>query len=314
MLYDHGADVVLNGHDHNYERFAPQDPNGTLDMSRGIREFIVGTGGKSNYPQGTPLATSEVRNSSSYGVLELTLHPAGYDWRFVPAEGDTFTDAGSAGCRNAPVAGHFAHPQVADALYLRLVPAFEPCVLPNAVHGEPLAVTSCQPPVQSSSRLTIGTPDANGQRANFSGSLVLRVLGEDPIDPANGDQADVEISTQLTDVRNAADLSDYGGELQGRLVFRVTDDLNSPAGDLPGTSTDLPFTFTIPCTATDGNPDAGSDCRTVTTLDTLTAGAVTESRKSNWELVDAAVLDGGADGLAATPDNSVFAEPGLFGP
>jgi len=97
-LYEAGADVVLSGHEHNYERFAPQDPNGKADPQRGIREFVVGTGGKSHYPIVAPIANSEVHNDESYGVLQLTLHPDSYEWQFVPVEGETFSDAGSAQC------------------------------------------------------------------------------------------------------------------------------------------------------------------------------------------------------------------------
>jgi hypothetical protein len=96
-LYEHGADVVLAGHDHDYERFAPQDPEGKLDRLRGIREFVVGTGGKSHYQFEADAANSRRRDSTSFGILELALRPKGYDWRFVPAVG-SFTDRGSARC------------------------------------------------------------------------------------------------------------------------------------------------------------------------------------------------------------------------
>jgi len=97
-LYAADADVVLNGHDHNYQRFAPQDPNGKADPQRGIREFVVGTGGRSHYPIREPIANSEVYNDETYGVLKLTRRPKSYEWRFIPVEGETFTDSGSAGC------------------------------------------------------------------------------------------------------------------------------------------------------------------------------------------------------------------------
>jgi acid phosphatase type 7 len=100
-LYDDGADLVLVGHDHNYERFAPQDPNGVLDLARGIRQLVVGTGGKSHAAQGTPIPNSEVRNADTYGVLELTLRESGYEWRFVPESGKTFTDSGTGSCNGA---------------------------------------------------------------------------------------------------------------------------------------------------------------------------------------------------------------------
>ena len=97
-LYNAGADLILNGHAHNYERFAPQDPNGAADPAKGIREFIIGTGGESHVSFGTIQPNSEVRNSNTFGVLELTLHPTSYDWQFVPQAGKTFTDSGSTVC------------------------------------------------------------------------------------------------------------------------------------------------------------------------------------------------------------------------
>ncbi len=81
-LYDAGADLILAGHDHFYERFAPMDPNGELDTSTGIRSFVVGTGGKSLEGGSIVQPNSEVRNAKTYGVLKLTLHPTSYDWEF----------------------------------------------------------------------------------------------------------------------------------------------------------------------------------------------------------------------------------------
>ena len=98
-LYEAGAEVVLSGHEHNYERFAPQDPEGRADHQRGIRQFVVGSGGaKSHYPIFDPLPNSEVHNDESYGVLKLTLSPKSYEWRFIPVEGEIFGDSGSAPC------------------------------------------------------------------------------------------------------------------------------------------------------------------------------------------------------------------------
>jgi hypothetical protein len=98
-LYDYGADVVLSGHDHDYERFAAQAPDGTADAARGIREFVVGTGGESHHPfTFSPLRNEQVRNDSTFGVLNLTLHPTSYDWKFRPIAGQTFTDSGSDSC------------------------------------------------------------------------------------------------------------------------------------------------------------------------------------------------------------------------
>ena len=98
ILYAAGVDVVLNGHDHNYQRFAPQDPYGRADPEDGIREFVVGTGGRSNYQISQPISNTEVYNDDTYGVLELTLHPKRYEWEFVPVDGETFSDSGVARC------------------------------------------------------------------------------------------------------------------------------------------------------------------------------------------------------------------------
>lgn len=98
ILYDNGADLILNGHDHIYERFAPQTPTGALDRQRGIRELIVGTGGASHSSITHNAANSEVTNATTFGVLKLTLHPTSYDWSFVPVPGGTFTDSGSTAC------------------------------------------------------------------------------------------------------------------------------------------------------------------------------------------------------------------------
>ena len=97
-LYEAGVDVVLSGHEHNYERLAPQDPYGKSDPERGIREFVVGTGGRSHYPILDPIANSEAHNDDTYGVLKLTLHPKSYEWRFLPAGDGEFTDSGGDRC------------------------------------------------------------------------------------------------------------------------------------------------------------------------------------------------------------------------
>ena len=100
-LYDYGADVLLVGHEHNYERFAPQDPSGQLQPDRGIRQFVVGTGGDPLSDFRFIQPNSEARNSETFGVIKLTLHPDSYDWEFIPISGQTFTDSGSAKCVTA---------------------------------------------------------------------------------------------------------------------------------------------------------------------------------------------------------------------
>jgi acid phosphatase type 7 len=97
-LYAAGADVVLNGHDHDYERFAPMSDAGRVDAERGIVEFVVGTGGRSHYPFNAILAASRVHDNTTYGVIDMTLSPGGWSSRFVPVSGMTFTDSTSGTC------------------------------------------------------------------------------------------------------------------------------------------------------------------------------------------------------------------------
>lgn len=99
-LYDAGAEVVLVGHDHVYERFAPQTSAGAADPVRGIRQFIVGMGGRSHYGFDRIQPNSEVRNANTYGVLRVELLDGAYRWEFVPVAGGTFRDSGSSECHD----------------------------------------------------------------------------------------------------------------------------------------------------------------------------------------------------------------------
>ena len=99
LLYDGGADIVLSGHDHSYERFAPQNPKGGADPARGIRQFVAGTGGKSAYAFKQPLPNSQVRYSGAFGSLHLTLNDGSYSWQFVQTGGvGTLNDSGTDSC------------------------------------------------------------------------------------------------------------------------------------------------------------------------------------------------------------------------
>lgn len=96
---DGGVDIVVNGHDHDYERFAPRDAAGRPDDEQGVRAFVVGTGGAELRPFAGAAELSQARNASTHGVLVLTLHDGGYDWHFIPIAGHSFTDRGSGNCR-----------------------------------------------------------------------------------------------------------------------------------------------------------------------------------------------------------------------
>ncbi len=104
ILYEHGASLIISGHDHIYERFAPQDPYGKAD-AHGVRQFIAGTGGARLYSIGKIKANSEARNTTAHGVLKLTLHDSHYEWEFVPVKGQHFHDSGMASCSGARQSG-----------------------------------------------------------------------------------------------------------------------------------------------------------------------------------------------------------------
>ena len=140
------------------------------------------------------------------------------------------------------------------------------------------------------------------------------MTGESPIDPENGDQADVELTASLTDVRNKADLTDYTGELRAVFGIRITDRNNGPAADIPATVTDSTFAFNMACSATGGSE--GGTCNATTTVDAVTgANLAREGKRAIWELSQIQVFDGGADGDADTAgDNTLFAVQGVFVP
>jgi hypothetical protein len=206
----------------------------------------------------------------------------------------------------------YARPKGATPVNIRLVPAVEECTSPSANHGAPLAVPSCSPPAAASDYLTVGAPDTNGKPPNFTGEILLEEVGESPIDLENGDQADVEVRAALTDVRKRADLGDYTGDLQALFPLRITDRYNGADNDEPGTAMDVPITVTIPCSATTG--PGGAACSVTTSVDAVTGGLVREARRAVWALGRVKVFDGGADGDADTPDNTLFAVQGTFAP
>ena len=97
-LQEAGAEIVICGHDHEYERFAPQDANGVANPTNGIREFVVGTGGAGLYTITATIPNSEAHNTNTFGVLKLTLGSGTYSWQFIPIAGQTYTDFGSGTC------------------------------------------------------------------------------------------------------------------------------------------------------------------------------------------------------------------------
>jgi hypothetical protein len=222
----------------------------------------------------------------------------------------------------------YARPKGATPVRVSLVPAYNQCTAPNRTHGAPLAYGSCNPPAQSSSTLTVGSPDANGQPAKSIASLRLDVVAGNPATTA--DEADVAVAFHATDVRcattNAAcpggSLSDYVGKLLATAPLRITDKLNGASGTDDGTVVDTSLKLPVTCVAT-GDATIGGDCALNTTLDALIPGIVPEGARSVWQLGQVTVKDAGPNGTgydAGCPsacgdgDEQTFMRQGIFVP
>jgi hypothetical protein len=215
-------------------------------------------------------------------------------------------------------------PKGASPLRASLVPAYNQCAAPNRTHGPPLAFPSCNPPVQSSTAITVGSPDANGAAANSVGSIRLSVVAGAPGLP---EDSDVNITANITDVRckagtaacgsaNAADGADYTGEVQGNATIRITDHFNAVApggGTDAATVIDIPFPVNAACTAT-GSTTIGSTCAVVTTANAVVPGAVKDTKRANIEVGQIQITDGGPDGVVGTSPNTLFEVQGIFIP
>jgi hypothetical protein len=216
-------------------------------------------------------------------------------------------------------------PKGATPFYASVVPAFVACGTPNRTHAPPLAFPSCNPPVQTSPNLTIGSPDANGAAANSTSFIKLKVVGI----PGGVDDTDVQITSTGTDIRckagvatcgaaNAADGPDYTGEVQGTAQIQITDHNNAPtaAGPFTDTATEIkiPFPVTGTCVATAADTTIGGTCSVNTTADTVVPGSVPEGKRGVVEIGQLQINDGGIDGTVATADNSVFGVQGIFIP
>jgi WD40 repeat protein len=221
-------------------------------------------------------------------------------------------------------------PKAATPLHVSLVPAYRVCQAPNRVHATPLAYNSCNPPTIASSTLTVGTPDANGNAANFTGSARYRVITGNPGTPL--DEADVAFDVSLTDIRCAitspACPDGPGSDYAGPLVLtsppiQITDNDSKPqTGDGSGTGqlATLPTPFN--CTAT-ASTTIGASCSLSTTVEALLPNAVKEGHRALWETGPMHVRDAGPNGTgfgAGCPpacgdgDETLFLRQGIFIP
>jgi hypothetical protein len=212
---------------------------------------------------------------------------------------------------DVPEQPSFVRPKAASPFRVPLVPAYAACSSPNRTHGPPLAFGSCSPPQQTSSRLTVGTPDANGSAANSVGFARFDVMPGDP--GTTADEADVTLTVSITDVRRRSDLSDYTGDLEETTSVRLTDRANGPGADEPATLEDAAFGVAVPCAATAAT-GVGATCSISTSIDAVMPGAAPEGARSVWQLGSVEVFDGGPDDDAATAPNTLFARQGVFVP
>jgi hypothetical protein len=221
------------------------------------------------------------------------------------------------------LAGH-PRPKGATPVLVSFVPAFKQCTASNSNHGTPLAAPSCNPPVQTSNFLTVGSPDAGGGAANMTGNLRIDVITGVPGPP---DDTDVKLVSNITDVRckvgaattcgsaNAANGPDYIGSLQLNATIRISDHYNGTSQADPATVTDLPFPVTAACTQTSADTARGSNCGFNTTANGVVPGAAKDGKRGIVEISQIHVNDGGTDGIGSTEaDNTLFLNQGIFLP
>ena len=213
----------------------------------------------------------------------------------------------------------FPRPKGATPTYVSLVPAFNQCVGGNRTHGSPLSFSSCTPPQQSSSVLTMGTPDANGSGVNFTGSVTFTaILGDSS---TATDEADVRIEASLSDVRNRPSLTDYVGRVLVRSDLQITDNNNAQETPDPGTMQTIKHQAPMDCVAT-GLTTIGASCSLSTTADAIVPGTVIEDKRTVWELGQVEVRDAGPNGtgyancppVCGDGDEATFLRQGVFVP
>lgn len=220
-------------------------------------------------------------------------------------------------------------PKGATPLATSLVVSYKPCTSPNEQHALPLGSPSCNPPVQTSNFLTVGSPDVNGAVANSTGKMRLDVVGT----------PDIKVASTITDIRclnnaaagcatgpsNANGQNDYTGTIEGTAIIRITDHNNGnpgPGGTDAATVTDIPFPIVsltqpgnVPGCVSTANTAIGSTCTTTTTYNTVAPGVVVAGKRANIEIGQVQIYDGGTDGSGSTHnDNTLFEVQGIFIP
>ena len=215
-----------------------------------------------------------------------------------------------------------ARPKAGTPFRVSMVPAYEPCAVPNRTHSPLLPYGSCNPPVMSSPNLTLGTPDANGAPAKSVASVLFKVVGF----PGGVDDEDVQIVVDATDIRCGTGVSpcgssntiggaDYVGQLEADTPFQATDHNSglTGTGSDPSTMLQTDFPITVGCAAT-ADATEGSHCSVTTSMDAQVPGAIQESKRMIMEFDQVTLWDGGPDGDVLTPDNSLFFIQGVMVP
>jgi hypothetical protein len=224
----------------------------------------------------------------------------------------------------APAAGQFVRPKSAHPLKVSLVPSSQTCTAPNRTHGPPLEFPSCDPPVPTSTAVTVGTPEVDGATDNSEGVLKLTVQSGIPGPP---EDSDVIIQGSVSDVRcragttacgdtNTAGGADYIGQLEANTIMRMTDRFNTVApGGTSDSATVVDFSFPFPFTCVNSaSTTIGGLCTASTSLNSLVAGAVKDGKRLVIGLGQAYVNDGGPDGDTTTTPNTQFFTQGVFVP
>jgi hypothetical protein len=209
-------------------------------------------------------------------------------------------------------------PKGATPLRASIVPAYKACTAPNRTHGAPLAFPSCNPPVQTSNFLTVGSPDANGAGANSVAFILLKVKSTSPEDvliTSSGSDIRCKAATaaSVCNSANAADGPDYSGGLQGNAIIRISDHYNGPGLNEAATVQDIPFPVNASCANTVSTTEGGL-CTANTSANATVPGSVKDLQRAVVEIAQLQINDGGADGKVATLDNTLFGVQGIFIP
>jgi hypothetical protein len=219
-----------------------------------------------------------------------------------------------------PATATHVRPRGASPLYVPLVIAYKACTAANSTHNLPLNFPSCTPPVQDSNFLTVGTPDANGAVANFTGFIRFAVRTTSTPEDVLIVSLEMDVrcepvtSSTVCNAANTAGGADYSGQLQAAALIRITDHNNGASHTDPGTVVDVPLSVPLNCLNTAPNLDYGGTCQINTTENAILPGFVQDGKRANVEVQTVNFNDGGKDGVAGAADATRFATQGLWIP